>query len=224
MKIIRQLFLTTIFIGGGLLSAQTGDCKVLLPRLAGSYTGDCRKGFAHGKGLAQGLDRYEGEFKKGLPEGLGLYRWADGTWYEGYWKEGLREGSGKMVYGTDSARTGYWRADKYIGEKNIKRYEILQSRYVARSSFVKTANQPNQVKVKLSLGGTPNTTVQDFSMTPTSGDEYNPGNAYGLQNVTFPVTIRLQYRTWNVMRTVMTDVTFEFRINEPGSWEVTVQN
>lgn len=217
-------FLIMFLFSYNILFSQNSECKVLLPRLSGSYDGDCKKGLAHGKGVAQGLDRYEGEFKKGLPEGLGLYRWADGTYYDGYWKEGLRDGAGRMVYGTDSVRSGYWKADKYTGEKETKRYEVLQSRYVARSSFIKTANTPNQVKVKLTLGGAPNSTVQDFSMVQSSGDEFRPGNAYGLQNVTFPVTIRLQYRSWNLMHTVLSDVTFEFRINEPGSWEVNVQN
>ncbi len=221
---MRIIYIVFFLISGNILIAQEGACKVLLPRLTGTYTGDCRKGLAHGKGSATGIDRYEGEFRKGLPEGLGLYRWENGTYYEGYFKQGLREGSGRMVYGSDSVRTGYWRADRYIGEKETKRYEVLQSRFVARSAFVKTANTPNQVKIKLTLAGSPNTTVQDFSMSPSSGDEFRPGNAYGLQNVTFPVNIRLQYRTWNVMRTVQTDVTFEFIINEPGTWEVTVQN
>jgi len=61
-------------------------------------------------------------------------------------------------------------------------------------------------------------------MTYSSGEEFRLGTAYGIQNVTYPLTVRMQYRTWNVMRTVMTDVTFEFRINEPGSWDVNIQN
>ena len=221
---MRIIYIIILLLSGKLIFAQEGGCKVLLPRITGTYTGDCKKGLAHGRGTAIGIDRYEGEFRKGYPEGMGLYRWENGTYYEGYFRQGLRDGTGRMVYGTDSVRSGYWKADKYAGEKETKRYEVLQSRYIARSSFIKTANTPNQVKVKLTLGGSPNTSVQDFSMTQTSGDEFRPGNAYGLQNVTFPVTVRLQYRTWNVMHTVLTDVTFEFRINEAGSWEVTVQN
>jgi len=206
------------------LIAQVSDCQVLLPRLSGTYEGECKKGLAHGNGLAQGIDRYEGEFKNGYPEGRGTYRWADGTFYEGYWKKGLREGSGRMIYSSDSIITGHWKADKYTGKKDLKSYEIIQSRFVARTSFQKIANLPNQLKIKLTLGGAPNTSVQDFSMTYSSGDEFRPGNAYGIQNVTFPITVRLTYRTWNIFRTVQTDCTLEFRINEPGSWDVNVQN
>lgn len=206
------------------LNAQISDCKVLLPRLSGTYEGECKKGLAHGNGLAQGIDSYNGEFRNGYPEGRGTYRWADGTFFEGYWKKGLREGSGRMIYSSDSIITGYWKADKYTGKQNLKEYEVLQSRYIARTSFIKTGETPLQVKVKLTLGGAPNTDVQDFSMTYSSGDEYRLGGAYALQNVKYPITIRITYMTWNVLRTVMSPAALEFRINEPGSWDVNVQN
>jgi len=224
MMIKKALFLVIMILSWVSLSAQESDCKVLLPRLSGSYKGECRKGLAHGVGVAQGTDRYEGEFRKGVPNGRGAYRWSDGTFYEGYYKQGLREGSGKMTYRADSVITGFWKADRYVGKHHVKKYEVLKSRFIARSSFIKTSNSPNQIKVKLTMGGAPNNSVQDFSMTYSSGDEFNPGNAYGIQNITYPVTVRLTYRTWNAFRTVMTDCTFEFRINEPGSWDVNVQN
>jgi len=211
-------------LAGNMLYAQQGDCKVLLPRLAGTYEGDCRKGLASGKGIAQGIDRYTGEFKKGLPDGQGVYRWADGNFYDGYWRQGLRDGAGKMIYSSDSSLTGYWRADKYIGAKEIKNYEVLQSLYVARSTFTRTSDTPKQIKIRLTLGGSPNTSVQDFSMIFSSGEEFRITNAYGLQNVTFPVTVRLTYLTWNVMHSIQTQVTLEFRINEPGNWDVNIQN
>ena len=85
-----MLFL--IMLSGNLIYGQESDCKVILPRLSGTYKGECKNGFAHGNGLAQGIDRYEGEFRKGMPEGRGVYRWSDGTFYDGSWKKGLREG------------------------------------------------------------------------------------------------------------------------------------
>ena len=206
------------------LNAQISECQVLLPRLSGTYEGECRKGLAHGEGVAQGIDRYQGEFRNGYPEGRGTYRWADGTFFEGYWKKGLREGSGRMIYSSDSIITGYWKADKYTGNKEVKKYEVLQSRYIARTSFTKIGEKPLQVKIKLTLGGVPNNTVQDFSLTYSSGDEYRLGNAYALQNVTYPITIRITYMTWNVLRTVLSPASIEFRINEPGSWDVNIQN
>lgn len=209
---------------GNLLNAQESNCKVLVPRISGTYNGECNKGLAQGKGIALGIDRYEGEFKKGLPEGLGVYHWADGSYYKGYWRQGLRDGSGIMTFRSDSTLKGYWKADKYTGKEEFKKYQVIQSRYVARSSFSKTGNSPLQVKVRLTMGGLPNSTIQDFSMVYTSGEEFRLGTVYGIQNVTFPVNVRITYLTWNIMRTVQTNVTFEFKINEPGSWDVNIQN
>jgi hypothetical protein len=203
--------------------SQGSDCKVIVPRLSGTYAGECRKGLAHGQGMAQGIDRYEGEFRKGVPEGKGTYRWADGKIYDGYWRQGLRDGAGKMIY-PDSTITGYWKADKYAGKEDIKSYKVLRSLYVARSTFTKTGDTPNQVKVKLTMGGAPNTTVQDFSMVYSSGEEFRMSNVYGIQNVTYPVTVLVTYLTWNVFHTIQTNITFEFQINEPGNWDVNIQN
>jgi hypothetical protein len=69
-----------------------------------------------------------------------------------------------------------------------------------------------------------NTTIQDLSMSYTSGDEFRLGTAYGIQNVTFPINVRIQYVTWNAMHTVQTVCTLEFKINEPGNWDVNIQN
>ena len=44
-------------------------CKVLMKEISGSYSGECKKGLADGKGEAKGVDRYIGAFKKGLPDG-----------------------------------------------------------------------------------------------------------------------------------------------------------
>ena len=221
---VKRVFFLLALMTGYLLNAQESDCKVLLPRIADKYRGECKKGLAQGKGVAQGIDRYEGEFKKGLPEGLGVYHWADGSYYEGYWREGLRDGSGTMTFKPDSIVKGFWKADKYSGKVDIKQYEVVQSRYVARTSFRKTSNTPLQIKVKFTLGGVPNTTIEDFSMTYSSGEEFRMGTVYGIQNVTFPVNVRITYLTWNTMHTVQTNATIEFNINEPGTWDVNVQN
>jgi hypothetical protein len=220
---INRLVLLLVMVSGNLLYGQESDCIVILPRLTGTYSGECKKGLAHGLGIAQGIDRYEGEFRKGLPEGRGVYRWADGTFFEGNWKAGLREGTGKMIY-PDSTIKGFWRADKYIGKEDVKKYEIVQSRYVARSTFNKISDSPDQVKIKFTMGGLPNTGIQDLSIIYSSGDEYRMGTTYGIQNVTYPIEVKVTYLTWNVMHTVQTSVSFEFKINVSGTWEVNIQN
>ena len=51
---------------------STKTCKVELKNLTGFYQGECKNGFAHGKGEAKGEHRYVGMFKYGLPNGKEL--------------------------------------------------------------------------------------------------------------------------------------------------------
>lgn len=96
MKINISVLIIMFFLAIG-LRAQQNDCKVLLESISGTYEGKCKNGLAHGKGIAQGTDRYEGTFVKGLPSGRGVYKWADGSFYDGEWKDGKKEGKGKLV-------------------------------------------------------------------------------------------------------------------------------
>ena len=90
---IRLIILLSLFISCNSVNAQQKECKVTVPALSGTYSGGCRNGLAHGKGTAQGIDFYEGQFSKGVPSGKGLYRWKDGL-YEGEWVNGLRRRKG----------------------------------------------------------------------------------------------------------------------------------
>jgi hypothetical protein len=220
---LNRLFFVLIFIIGSNLYAQTSDCKVIKASISGSYTGDCKNGLAHGKGIAQGIDRYEGQFIKGLPSGRGIYKWADGVYYEGSWKKGMMEGEGKMVY-PDSVVTGFWKEDKYMGKRAIAPYAIVSSMSVARSTITKTGDGNYQVKIQIKQGGSDNVSIEDFSLAYDSGSEYRSGNYYGIENVRFPVSVKVKYRSWNQLRTAQYSVIFEFIINEPGSWDVILIN
>jgi len=113
---LKMLLSILILSSGYLVHSQQSDCKVIKAEISGTYEGGCKKGLAQGNGIAQGIDRYEGQFIKGLPSGRGTYKWASGVYYEGEWKNGLREGEGKMVY-PDSIVSGIWKEDKYTGKK-----------------------------------------------------------------------------------------------------------
>lgn len=95
------------------------DCVVDKESLKGTYTGDCKKGKANGKGKAVGTDTYEGEFKSGLPDGEGIYTWSNGNVFSGKYSKGLRNGKGIMTFkkesGQDSIVEGFWKKDIYIG-------------------------------------------------------------------------------------------------------------
>lgn len=220
---IKRFVLIIMFFTGLYTYGQQSECRVLKAEISGTYNGDCKKGLANGKGIAQGKDYYEGEFTKGLPDGKGTYKWASGEYYEGQWKNGIREGSGKMVY-SDSIVTGYWKGDKYVGVKQVAPYKVVYSMSVSRSTFVKSSGSMDGIKIKIMQAGSDNPNLEDFSLAYDSGTEYRNGIYYGLENVRFPLNVKIKYRTWNQLRTTQYNVIFEFVINEPGNWDVMVSN
>lgn len=100
--------------------AYSQTCEVDRESLKGTYTGECKKNKAHGKGKAVGTDTYEGDFKNGIPDGNGKYTWANKNVFEGRYVKGLREGKGIMTFknqnAQDSVVEGFWKKDAYIGK------------------------------------------------------------------------------------------------------------
>ena len=100
--------------------AYSQTCEVDKEALKGTYTGDCKKNKAHGKGKAVGTDTYEGDFKNGIPDGNGKYTWSNKNVFEGRYVKGLREGKGVMTFKNqntqDSVVEGFWKKDAYIGK------------------------------------------------------------------------------------------------------------
>jgi hypothetical protein len=220
---VKKLFIVLILVIGYNLQAQVTDCKVIKSEISGTYEGGCKNGLAHGKGIAQGIDRYEGGFVKGLPSGKGTYRWASGIYYEGEWRKGLKDGEGKMVY-PDSIVTGLWKEDNYMGKKAIAPYKIISSMSVSRYTFVRSASKSDGIKIRLMQAGNDNVSVEDFSLAYDSGSEYRSGNYYGIENVRYPLTVKVKYRSWNQLLTSQFNVIFEFVIYQPGSWDVVIIN
>jgi hypothetical protein len=218
-----RLLIIALLISGNFIYAQQSDCKVKLASISGTYTGGCKNGLAHGKGTAQGIDFYEGQFNKGMPSGEGTYKWSNGFYYEGQWKDGLREGKGKMVL-KDSVIVGFWKNDKFVGTKLIQPYSITRNLSVGRSIIKKTISPLQEIKIRILQGGLDNLSIENFSLVYSSGDEYRSGNTYGIQNVTFPINIKITYTSWNQLHTAQFNVAFEFTINDPGSWDVTLFN
>jgi hypothetical protein len=203
------------------VKGQESDCKVSLPGLSGTYIGKCKNGLAHGKGVAKGIDSYEGQFRKGLPNGKGTYTWANGSFYKGQWSKGLKNGSGEMVFNTssgDSILKGYWDLDKYIGEKLIPPYKISRNIGVVHYRFYKVNDAYNNVVFNVGSG------VSNFSVIYSSGNEYVSGTIHGLQDVKFPLELKITYMVWNKIHTTQNSMLFEFVINDPGNWEITMRN
>lgn len=105
-----------------------------MPLLKGTYTGDCKKGKANGKGKAVGMDTYEGTFKSGLPDGEGIYTWSNGNRYNGQFAGGMKEGYGTMLYkrvnAKDSIVEGHWIKDIYAGRGENPYRLIYKSKMV----------------------------------------------------------------------------------------------
>jgi hypothetical protein len=220
----NKLFFIIVLLLGNYVYAQQNDCKVTKAEISGNYSGGCKDGLAQGKGIAQGIDHYEGQFSKGKPDGKGVYTWANGTYYQGQWKDGMKEGKGKIV-SKDSTLEGYWKNDKFQGKQFVAPYVISQIQSVSRYSITKSIeNTDNGVKIKLFQGGSPNSDIEDFSLGFSSGNEYHMGYVYGLQNAFIPLDVKITYRSWNNLHTAQFDVIFEFTINEKGVWEVVLNN
>ena len=101
--LVLTILLNAVFMLSLNLNAQD-DCKVLTEALQGEYTGDCKKGLAHGTGESKGIDIYRGDFKKGLPNGTGTYIWKNGNSYEGEFKDGKRNGISTDWYDSGQKR------------------------------------------------------------------------------------------------------------------------
>lgn len=223
----KQFSLFVAFMVAFSISAHAqGKCEVLKEALSGTYTGGCKNGLAHGKGTAIGIDEYTGQFSKGLPHGKGVYKWSTGEEYSGQWRNGKRHGIGTYAFfsnGEDTICEGQWVNDQYIGPV-LPKPRVTQNINVERYTFKKTDTGFNRVLIFLNQGGMPNTTVTNLMMVSSSGYEIRMGNSNGFESVVFPVLINISYKTLNKLKTATYQVTFEFKISEPGDWKVELSN
>ncbi len=208
-----------------LLSAQN-ECKVLKKGIDESYEGECKKGLAHGEGIAKGEDYYKGEFKKGLPHGDGIYKWKEGQIYEGSWKNGERNGSGKYYFqadGKDKTLVGIWKNDEYKGLPTSMKYSVIRKVSIERYA-IRRVEDGNQVEIKFVQMGTTNSTISDFFMTGSSGFQVEKYNSHVFEGITFPFKGRIKYSTMNQTKTQQLKCVFEYEIKQPGKWVITLHN
>ena len=219
------LILSCFFSMENSLSAQE-ECKVLKPEISGSYTGKCKKGLADGKGKSVGKDIYEGQFSEGVPWGKGTYTWASGDVYAGEWKNGLRDGEGDFTFKLsekDTTVNGLWENDRYIGPKPIAP-EVITKTSIDRYNIYRQGDILNRVLIEFLQNGMRNTGITNLIIASDRGTETNLGYLIGYENIIFPVTIKVNYTTWNKLRSQQFYASFEFRISEPGDWRVEIYN
>ena len=208
------------------LMAQKG-CRVKATNLKGTYEGKCERGLAHGKGVAVGKDTYKGSFKKGYPQGKGTCYYADGSFYTGEWKKGMRHGEGEYTFqldGRDTTTVGKWRKDEYVGPIEEHAYQVGMVRGVDRYT-IRKIKDGDRVHIKILQNGMTNTGIEDFRIFGDKGNQVFLQNAYGYENIDeFPFNCKINYITYNKIRTAQHEVIFVFTINEPGDWEVVLNN
>lgn len=195
-------------------------CKVKIEELNVKYEGDCKKGFAHGKGKAWGVeDFYKGAFRKGLPYGQGVYTWKNGNVYTGTFKKGKMYGKGTLVIQHASKeheiKNGYFKNNQYLG-LYIKPYKVISKQGIRRMSFNKrNVGAQNQVKIKIYKNGTliyPRLEITDANNTRVENQ-----NGIVLSEAIFPlkkVQISFNVDSFSCRTT--------FEIYEKGSWEVEI--
>jgi hypothetical protein len=226
MKTSNPLILSFLIVLLAITVSAQESCKVLLPSISGTYEGKCKKGLANGKGIASGTDRYEGQFKAGLPDGKGTYTWSNGDVYTGEWQAGMRFGIGKLsmkVNGEEIIQDGLWEKNTYKGPKP-KAPSVTFKTGVDRYDFRKDITDKNRVLISFMQNGMRNNSVMNLLMSSSSGYETQLTEMVGYDEVTYPVTIKVAYTTYNKLRTVTVEVRFEFVIYEPGDWKVEINN
>ncbi len=154
-----RIFFTLIIAALICPSDFSQNCTVEKASLKGTYTGDCKRGKASGKGKAIGTDTYEGEFKAGMPDGQGTYTWSNGDSYTGKFSKGQREGKGIMTVknqdGAASYLDGFWEKDEFIGKNEHPYIVHYTSRLVVTVDvkFKRDAFKQINFLVSNTLGG-----------------------------------------------------------------------
>jgi len=211
-KIIQLFFLCFFFVGLNLAFGQNTQsykkmddkCKVIHNELSGKYIGKCKNGLADGKGnflFANGKFIYIGYFKNGKMHGKGeIFMIENGV------KSKVKEGT--------------WIENNLV--ENLKSYEVIKTVNLDRYT-IKKVGEGNKVNLNFYQNGGRNK-VKSLNIYSNNGTEISGSLTRGFENIDFPFKCEIDYYTSNKFKSVTYSVRFEFIINEPGEWEVTLYN
>lgn len=224
----KHLITTLLFVSSVIHFSYSQDvnCKVLKPEIAVSYTGDCKKGLANGKGIAEGKDKYEGKFKDGLPQGNGIYHYANGEIYKGDFKNGMKNGNGKFTFkymGKDSTYMGIWKEDVLVKKIVPPAYTIVQNFNIQRYS-IRKVKSGNRIMFAFMQNGKTNPSISGLSFAESGGIPLDIGQERGFDNIMFPFSCKVTYTSLNSLQSASFSNIFDIQITEPGQWLVTLYN
>jgi|WetSurMetagenome_2_1015567.scaffolds.fasta_scaffold94998_2 hypothetical protein len=220
-------FVLLFYIDCSLLFSQgeKPGCIVLMKGINSTYTGDCKEGYANGKGIAKGEDYYKGSFLEGLPDGYGIYRFKNGNIYSGEWKFGLKDGKGKFTSVIDGKKlvvSGYWKEDNYMGPVMPDAdYSVTNRSNIENYSVKKVNSDKNEIKVSFEKAMN-KYLPEDLTYEVSSGYVNKMGQSLVFNYNSCPV-----YCTFHF--TIMTsggrrECNFGFTILKPGEYEVFLSN
>lgn len=207
------------------------ECKAFIgtETYTSTYSGDCKKGLAHGYGEVSDLVKYVGQFKKGKPHGEGKIIYSNGLYYDGEWRDGLRHGEGEMLIKTkdnqDSLLSGLWRKDRFIGKKEKRPYEVSTSRGVKRYRFQKVNGYESggEVEIRVTRNGAQFYNQLQNVQLRGDGIIFQDATSIGFESASFPFNGRISASVPNLLNSSNIYVLFQFVINEPGKWIVNIE-
>ncbi len=205
-----------------LVDAQ--KCKVLKESINLEYEGDCKKGLAHGKGIAKGKeDYYKGSFKKGLPYGKGKYVYGNGEFYQGDFKNGMRHGTGVMY--TLNEETGAieknklsrWKEDVFLMEIMEEKYKIIRQRNLVSVNPKKKDEKRNRVEIHIRNA----VEIQELTVIYDVGSYLKlREDRFVIDYVEFPIKLVINYTSTNKFNANRISTVVEIEIESPGDWLV----
>lgn len=224
INLIRILILVFIAMFNNDLYSQEAinDCRVLLYRISGSYEGGCKNGFAHGKGIAIGIDQYEGKFKQGLPNGTGTYTWENGNVYTGDWKSGKRSGIGTLYSASNGEQVrGFWENNDFVKEIEMPEFRIVTQYNIQSVTVKKVGDMSNKVIIKFKRDGQIKSDHENTDIIVNSG-VLSKSQYFIYNTVLFPWQCNISFISFTRFSNDPIKCKVKLEIDKPGEWEVII--
>ena len=201
-----------------------------------SYDGECKKGLAHGRGVAAADSlSYEGEFRKGYPDGEGILKLRNGNVFKGEFKDGNVYGLGQMISTEgEPLQEGYWKGSMtdfmYMGSDKsaLSGYKILADDNLNQAQ-VRISNAENETEViRIRLSDPKNRSISGINIDERTSGQIakstltNSRSFIELTSVKFPFIGTLRYSVSNQSGNFSIPVILKVEIIEPGDWTISI--